>query len=96
MRERADADEKLTALDRLGKDIDDNAELLEMSIEEGAMQGDAFEAELSAQLPAIEVLARVCHCNRGPEDSVLSGVLFENIGDRDRLRIREFVVDSVE
>jgi peptide chain release factor 2 len=64
LRERADADEKLTALDRLGKDIDDNAELLEMSIEEGAAQGDAFEAELSAQLPAIEVRLRQMELRR--------------------------------
>lgn len=44
----------------------------------------------------VEALARICHCQIGKEDAVLSGVLFENIGDRDRLRIREFVVESVE
>jgi hypothetical protein len=44
----------------------------------------------------VEGLARVCHCQIGKEDAVLSGVLFENMGDRDRLRIREFVVDAVE
>ena len=44
----------------------------------------------------VEALARICHCQIGKEDAVLSGVLFENIGDRDRLRIREFVVDAVE
>jgi hypothetical protein len=44
----------------------------------------------------VEALARICHAQPGPEETRLSGVLFENIGDRDRLRIREFVVEAVE
>jgi hypothetical protein len=44
----------------------------------------------------IEALARICHAQPGPEETRLCGVLFENIGDRDRLRIREFVVEAVE
>lgn len=56
----------------------------------------AFSIGVDEDLTYIEALARVCHCHRGPDDAILTGVLFENIGDRDRLRIREFVVDAVE
>jgi hypothetical protein len=80
-------------------DLSVDGALLSSAAELGAV-GDlvnlAFSIGNDEELCYIEVLARICHSNRGPEDAVLSGVLFENIGDRDRLRIREFVVESVE
>ena len=44
----------------------------------------------------VAALARICHWQIGKEEAVLSGVLFETIGDRARLRIREFVVARAE
>jgi hypothetical protein len=56
----------------------------------------AFSIGTDEDLNYIEALARICHSQRGPDDAVLSGVLFETIAERDRLRIREFVLDAVE
>jgi c-di-GMP-binding flagellar brake protein YcgR len=56
----------------------------------------AFSIGNDEDLTYVEALARICHAQRGPDDAVLSGVLFETIADRDRLRIREFVLDAVE
>ena len=80
-------------------DLSVDGALLHSDDELGAV-GDlvnvAFSMGVDEQLSYVEALARICHCQIGKEDAVLSGVLFENIGDRDRLRIREFVVQSVE
>jgi hypothetical protein len=62
----------------------------------GDLVNVAFSIGSDEDLSYVEALARICHANRGPEDALLTGVLFENIGDRDRLRIREFVLDAVE
>lgn len=55
----------------------------------------AFSIGSDEDLVYVEALARICHRRIG-DDGVLSGVLFETIADRDRLRIREFVLDAVE
>lgn len=55
----------------------------------------AFSLGPDEDLVYVEALARICHRRIG-DDGVLSGVLFETISDRDRLRIREFVLDAVE
>ena len=80
-------------------DLSVEGALLASSTELGAV-GDlvnlAFSIGSDEDLVYVEALARICHAHRGPEDAVMSGVLFETIADRDRLRIREFVLDSVE
>jgi hypothetical protein len=42
----------------------------------------------------VEALARICHANPVPEDAILARVLFENVGDRNRLCIRKFVTTA--
>ncbi|MEO6104393.1 MAG: PilZ domain-containing protein [Pseudoxanthomonas sp.] len=80
-------------------DLSVDGALLRSDAELGAV-GDlvniAFSIGGDDALSYLEALARICHCQIGNEDAVSSGVLFENMGDRDRLRIREFVVDAVE
>jgi hypothetical protein len=80
-------------------DLSVEGALLSSRAELGAV-GDlvnvAFSIGTDEELSYIDALARICHANRGPEDTLLTGVLFENVADRDRLRIREFVLDAVE
>ncbi|CAN5152741.1 hypothetical protein BH11PSE14_BH11PSE14_18100 [soil metagenome] len=79
-------------------DLSVDGALLRSDAELGAV-GDlvnvAFSMGDDESLSYLEALARICHC-QGSEDAVSSGVLFENIGDRDRLRIREFVVEAAQ
>jgi hypothetical protein len=80
-------------------DLSVDGALLSSGTELGAV-GDlvnvAFSIGPDDERVYVEALARICHAQPGPDETRLSGVLFENIGDRDRLRIREFVVEAVE
>ena len=51
-------EEKVASVDKLGREIDDNAELLEMSVAEASPEADQLEKELSAQLPSLEASLR--------------------------------------
>lgn len=53
----------------------------------------AFSIGGDDNLSYIETLARICHRRIG-DDGVFCGVLFENIADRDRVLIRELVLDA--
>ena len=55
----------------------------------------AFSIGEDADMAYIEALVRICH-KRVDDEGVLVGVLFENLQERDKLRLREFVLDSVE
>ncbi len=53
----------------------------------------AFSIGGDENLAYIETLARICHRRIGDE-GVFCGLLFENIADRDRVLIRELVLDT--
>lgn len=55
----------------------------------------AFSIGPDEDLVYVEALARICHRRIG-DDGMLSGVLFETIAERDRLRIRELVLDTAD
>jgi hypothetical protein len=55
----------------------------------------AFSLGGDEDLAYLEGLARICH-RREDADGLLFGLLFENLNERDRLRLREFVLDASE
>jgi c-di-GMP-binding flagellar brake protein YcgR len=61
----------------------------------GELAHIAFSIGSDEDLAYIEALVRICH-KRIDDEGVLVGLLFENLNERDKLRLREFVLDAVE
>jgi hypothetical protein len=59
----------------------------------GDLVNIGFSIGTDEDLAYVEALCRVCHRRIGDE-GVLSGILFETLADRDRVRIRELVLDA--
>lgn len=64
LRERAEVEAKVEAVDKLERDVTDSSELLEMAVAEGGSEADTVEAEVSRSLPGIEARLRQLELSR--------------------------------
>jgi hypothetical protein len=81
------------------------ATLVDLSVEGALLRADddlgsvgdllnlSFSLGTDEDLAYVETMARICHRRIG-DDGVVCGVLFETIAERDRLRIREMVLEA--
>lgn len=64
MRERADVEEKVTSIEKLGRELKDDAELLELAVAEGGKEAESVEAEIAKKLPESEARMRALELAR--------------------------------
>ena len=64
LRERADVEDKVTTIEKLEREVGDDAELLEMAVAEGGPEAETVEADLAKQLPALQEKIRQLELKR--------------------------------
>ena len=64
LRERAEIEEKITSIEKLVREVDDAAELLEMAVAEGGPEAETVEADTARQLKGMEPRLRQLELGR--------------------------------